>query len=86
MWLSERRRLRAMPFSRQIARAEDGDWEPLAEPKLKLKSSRMPLSCCLGEAGPLGGGGRTVVVEEEVGEGILSFLGLDKGKRVKKLA
>lgn len=66
IWLSERRRLRAMPFSRLMARRDAGECCPVLAPK--LKSSRMPLSC-LGDGLPLGGGGRTMV-EEDVGEGI----------------
>lgn len=62
MWLSERRRLRAMPASRLLARKEEGEAGNSSRPS------------CLGEQEPLGGEERIIVEEEEdVGEGIFMF-------------
>lgn len=59
MWLRERRRLRAMPASRLLARREEGEAGNSSRPS------------CLGEQEPLGGEEMIIVEEEEdVGEGI----------------
>lgn len=63
MWLSERRRLRAMPASRLLARREEGEAGNSSRPS------------CLGEQEPRGGEEMMMVEEEEdVGEGILYFI------------
>lgn len=66
MWLRERRRLRAMPASRLLARREEGEAGNSSRPS------------CLGEQEPLGGEEMIIVEEEEdVGEGIFNFFYLN---------